>query len=305
MHDQPIDVELPDPGEPPVLDWIDKDLIDADPLYQRPLDVARVETLLAGFSWRSFGALVIVPQTDGRYHVTDGQHRLAAAKRHPKVSLVPAIIVKAEDVPAEAGIFVAVNRNRKNVSALELFFAQLAAGDDTAEAVLQVCQTAGVRIPKHPGAYRPGDSIAVGAIQALLASVGPTRAIAYLRALTDFAPITAMHIKAVEHLMTDPEFRDSLALDDLATAVKSMGKAAETEAKRFAATHCVSTWKGLASTWFQKSRKRRAPPRPVEPAASFTTIVPHAIPSQRNVTKSVMGDPEPGRSALDQRRAAG
>ncbi len=147
----------PDPGEPPVIDWIDKGLISADPLYQRPLDRARVKTILKAFSWRSFGAVVVVQQADGTYHATDGQHRMEAAKLHPKISVVPAVIVKAEDVQVEAGIFVDINKNRKNVSALELFFAQLAAGDQHALSVQQVCKEAGIRIPKNPGDYRPGD----------------------------------------------------------------------------------------------------------------------------------------------------
>lgn len=253
-------VELPDPGEVPVLDWLDPDLIHVDPLYQRPLDESRVDAILKGFSWRSFGALVVVPQDGGNYHVTDGQHRLEAAKRHPSVTHVPAVIVKAEDIQSEAQVFVSINKNRKNVSALELFFAGLAAGDEDALTILQVCQRAGVRIPKFPGSgFKVRECIAVGAIQAVINRRGAMRARQYLEILAnaELAPITATHIKATEFLMTDPEFGGVIEGPDLTATILAMGGAAEAEAKRFAATHCCPVWKGLASTWFQRCRKRR------------------------------------------------
>lgn len=325
---------LPDPGEVPVLDWIDKSLIDADPLYQRPLDTNRVDGILRAFSWRSFGALVIVPAQDGRYHATDGQHRLEAAKRHPRVQFVPAVIVKADDVPAEASIFVEINKNRKNVTPLELFFAQLAAGDDGALAVQQVCQTAGVRIPKHPGNFKANDCVAVNALSNLVAQAGQSRAVDFLGVLVGagFAPIKAEHVKAVHLLLTDGEFCGWIDRDELAKTIKSIGGTVDVEAKRFAATHCTSMWKGIANVWFQKTRKRRAPataspaapaPRPKGVPTDLTgmlrpeiarkaaevavrrTIVPHpSLPTQRNVTASIMGDPPAGRSALDQRKAS-
>ncbi len=343
-----LDETYPDPGEVPVLDWIDKDKISVDPLYQRPLDRGRVDAILQAFSWRAFGALVVVPvrgepwhEVRGFYHVTDGQHRLEAAKLHPNVTVVPAIIVTAEDVQAEAGIFVDINKNRKNVSALELFFAQLAAGEKSAIAVQQMCQEVGIRIPKNPGDYKPRDSIAVAAISSVVAGYfSPTVAKNILKTVAagKFRPITAAQIKAVEHLLTDPEFRDQIQPDDLAALLERDGDMHDSEAKRFAATHKVSTWKGLASVWFQKCRKRRAPadtPRvdfsaqqvggknrhetmdaPVKaiPAHLKSAVRPEiaqraaelaarrAPLPRENVTSSVMGDPPAGRSALDARR---
>jgi hypothetical protein len=257
---EPVTEEFSDPGEVPVLDWIDKNLIDVEPLYQRPRDAARVDQITRNFNWRAFGALVVCPIENGRYHITDGQHRLDGAKDHPKVTHVPCVIVKAEDIPAEAAIFVEINGNRKNVTPLELFFAKLATGDEDAQTVQQVCERAGIRIPKYPShGIRPGDCISVRALHALIDRRGAMRAREYLEALAKarLAPITATHIKAVEHLMTDPEFAGSVHLDDLTATILSMGGSDVVEAKRFAATHNCTTWMGLASTWFQKTKKRR------------------------------------------------
>ena len=231
-------------------------------------------------------------------------------KLHPKVQHVPVVIVKADDIQAEAGIFVDINRVRKNVTGLELFFAQLAADDPRAVAILNLCKQAGIRIPKHPGDYKPGDSVAVGALAAIEAGYAEERALRILAtaAAGKFKPITAAHIKAVEHLLNDPEFRDQIVAEDLAAMLERDGNMHDGEAKRFAATHKVSTWKGLASVWFQKTRKRRAPAQTgirSEPVPErFRTFVPHTVATQRNVTAVVAGDPPPGRSALDQKRAA-
>lgn len=252
---------LPDPGDVPVLDWLDVDTIGVEALYQRPLDMNRVDGIVRTFSWRSFGALVVVPQADGRYNVTDGQHRLEAAKLHPKVTHVPAVIVKADDVQAEAGIFVEINKNRKNVNALDLFFAQLAAGDDDAQTIQQVCQRAGVRIPKYPGDYKPGDTISIAAIQAVIGRRGAMRARQYLEILVQaqFAPITANQIKAVEHVLNDDEFASWVSIEAIAETLKATAGMLEPEAKRFAAAHSVPVWQGLANVLFQKSKKNRAP----------------------------------------------
>ncbi|MGU3399168.1 DUF6551 family protein [Brucellaceae bacterium D45D] len=253
-------IEIKDPGEVPVLDWVDKAAIKADPNYQRPLDQNRVDKILREFSWRSFGAIVVVPQDDGVYHVSDGQHRLEAAKRHPHVSVVPAIIVKADDIQSEATIFVDINKNRKNVSPLELFFAELVAGGEDALTIYQVTQRAGIRIPKNPGGkFKPRDCVAIAALHGLIGRRGAMRARQYLEilAMADLEPISSNHIKAVESLMTDPEYQGTIAGDDLTQTIIDTYGSAESEAKRFAATHNCPAWKGLASVWFQRCRKRR------------------------------------------------
>lgn len=316
--------ELPDPGQVPVLDWIDKALITVDPLYQRPLDTVRAADIARVFSWRSFGALVVVPAGNG-YHVTDGQHRLEAAKFHPKVTHVPAVIVQAETIQTEAGMFVDINKHRKNVSGLELFFAELAAETGNAAETLKAATAAGLRIPKYPGNYKANDTIAVGALQALVSNYTDSKVHTILSTVAagSFRPVAAMQIKAVECLLTDREFAPQIDSEDLATLLRSVGTTLDSEAKRFAATHCRPLWSALANVWFQKCKKRRAPvsasaplvgsrtiqtpaPRPLvrpEIAARAAELAARNAPLPRqNVTSSIFGDPQPGRSALDQRK---
>lgn len=326
---------FPDPGELPVVDWISKDVIDVDPAYQRPEDAARAEKIAHAFSWSKFGAVVVVPskEAEGRYSIIDGQHRAAAAKMHPAVTLLPAVIMPAvKGTAAEATSFIGLNAERKQVNGLELFHAKRAAGDEDVQTVDQVLARAGIAVPRYPSAkYEPRQTIAVGVIQAMIGRRGAMRAREFLEILAkaELAPITGNQVKAIELVMTDDEFAGWIEPDELTSTIASLGEAAETEAKRFAATHCVPAWKGLANVWFQKARKRRTQVKPAAPAPARPkalpsplpglvrtstvqrvssmpgrTVIPHRIASEKNVTASVMGDPPAGRSALDQRKAA-
>ena len=207
-------ISFRDPGEPPVLDWVDKGLIDIDPAYQRQLDEQRVQKILDWFSWSSFGAIVVAPTEGGRFHCTDGQHRLAAAIRHPAVSVVPAVIVPIEGTQAEAGNFVALNVERKNISPLDRHWAELLAGDPEALTVDQVCERAGVKLLRYPGSngrYNENETVAVGSIRSAIDKFGAMRARKILEVIAHagVAPITGNQIAAAALLLTDAEFAEA------------------------------------------------------------------------------------------------
>lgn len=256
------DTEFRDPGEVPALDWLDKTLIDIDVTYQRGLDEARVQKIVDWFTWDNFGAIVVAPAPDGRYHAIDGQHRLEAAKRHPKVSVVPAVIITTSGTAAEAETFVNVNGARKNVSGLEMYWAELAAGDPEAATVKQVAERAGVKLLRYPGSnarYSPGETVAIAALRGLIDRHGAMRAREVLQLLVaaSVAPITAMQIKAAETMVFDPEFADQVEHDAMADALRANAHMFEAEANAFAATHRMAKVKAYASVWFKKCRKKR------------------------------------------------
>ena len=259
MTDEPA---YRDPGEVPVLDWVDKTLIDVDPSYQRPLDEARVQRMVGAFDWRSFGALVLTRGQGDRFHAADGQHRLAAAKRHPKVSLVPAVIVETESTAEDAEVFVGINRDRKNVTPLQLYHAELAAGDEDAMTVSQVCQRAGLTIVKSLGGQtraKPGETVAVAVIRGLIGRRGAMRARQMLEVLAKahLAPVGSIEIRAVEMLLSEPEFKDEVDAEALTGSIEENSAIIEHEARAFAATHRIPIAKAYASVWFRKTRKRR------------------------------------------------
>lgn len=254
--------EYPDPGEVPALDWIDKTLIDIDTTYQRGLDGQRVERIATTFAWDSFGAIVVAPANGGRFHCIDGQHRLEAARRHPKVSVVPAIVIARTGLSAEAETFVNVNGARKNVSALEMFWAEVAAENEDAETVRQVCERAGVRILRYPGSngkYSPRETVAIQALRALADKHGAFKArrILDVVAKADVAPITSVQIKAAELLINEDEYASAIEPEALTDSLRAYWTTLDNEADAFATTHRQPKFKAYAMVWFKKTRKKR------------------------------------------------
>ena len=252
--------EYRDPGDPPVLDWIDVNLIDIDPAYQRGLDDTRVQRILDWFTWDAFGAIVIAPAAEGRYNCTDGQHRLAAARRHPAVSVVPAIIIHAQGTQAEAENFIAINKDRRNISALDRYWAEVAANEPTAIAVSKSCESAGVTVMRHPSqSYGPGETVSISAIRAVVDKRGTTAAQRILAVCADagLAPIKAEHIRAAEFLLTDDEFCHDVEPEALAESMVRNGEEWLIEARAFSATHRMPVGRALASVWFRRTRKKR------------------------------------------------
>ncbi|PKA41596.1 hypothetical protein N2599_13875 [Rhizobium sullae] len=98
-------------------------------------------------------------------------------------------------------------------------------------------------------------------IEALINRRGPkvAREILDVLANAERGPLTATQIKAVELLMTDPEYANLITPDDLTNAIVDLLFTAEDEAKIFAASHKLTFWRALAITWFRKCRKRKHP----------------------------------------------
>jgi hypothetical protein len=161
-----------DIGHRPALEWVDVALIDVDHNYQRDVDGARVEKILAEFRWDHFGAVVLARQANGRFMVTDGQHRVKAGQLHPDVTHVPAIVIGVSGSAAEAENFLRINRDRKAVTTLERYWAALAAGDPIAERVRDVLAAEGCEVAPAAGSFRPHWTFAVTAVQRALERYG-------------------------------------------------------------------------------------------------------------------------------------
>ncbi len=153
-------------GEPPELRFVPLDEITVDASYQRPLKPKRVAQILRDFSWAQFGALMLVEQEERRFTVYDGQHRFEAARRHPRISTVPAVIVRLEQAYEEAAHFLGVNTNRSAISTVEKYWAGIEAGDEAMMRICAVLDDAGCEVvpagTKSPG---PSRTSSVGAIE--------------------------------------------------------------------------------------------------------------------------------------------
>ena len=255
------ELNFPDPGEPPTVDWIDKGQLDVDMTYQRPEDRQRIDRMARTFSWAKFGAIVVVHKDGGRFNIVDGQHRAKAAILHPMVTVLPAVVLTGvASTAAEASSFLGLNGG-KAVSPLQMHFAAVVAGDEDAMTIDQVCQRASVKLLRNPasnGDYGVGETIAIAGLKGLVSRRGVIRARQILEVLVQakLAPITGNHIRAAELLLTDAEFCDEITAEDLTAAIERSDDI-DDEVTAFAKTHRLPAWRALASIWFRRTRKKR------------------------------------------------
>jgi hypothetical protein len=246
--------------------WVSPELLIVDESYQRNLadrSISLIRRIVADWDWRRFKPPVVVETGDG-LEVIDGQHTAIAAASHPSIAEIPVMLVDAAEQADRARAFIGHNRDRISVTATQLHVAAVAAGDPDAVTLQQVCERAGVRVLRVPpgnGAFKPGDTMAVAAIMALINRRGAMRARQLLEVLTKarIAPVPAAGVRAVEMLLCDPEYSGEITADDLTSVIVTMGPQAERDAKIFASAHNVPLWRALAITWFKgrpRGRKR-------------------------------------------------
>ena len=152
-------------GQLPDLRWVHIDKIIVDSSYQRELNMKRVEKIAEGFEWRHFGALVLSQQGHDTYAVTEGQHRLEAARLHPRIDRVPAVVISGMDLKAEAANFVKINTARAAVSTVDRFWAAITAEDESALRLRRVLKSAGCDVVPAQGVKKPNLTNAVTAVE--------------------------------------------------------------------------------------------------------------------------------------------
>lgn len=259
---QPGGADMP---RPTFLDVAPTDLV-VDETYQRGLSGRSIELIrraIGNWNWRAFEPPIVVRAEDGRLHVIDGQHTAIAAASHPGVGTIPVQIVDAPATVDRAVAFVVVNRDRLAITPLQLHHAMVAAGDETALTVDQVCERAKVRIlrmPPRDGRYEIGDCMAIGSVRGLVSrryAIGARRVLGAL-VEAQMAPVSAQAIKAVEALLFDPQYAGQVTGEGIGLTIRGEGQTQlEREANAFGATHGLSNWRALAGVIFRKTPKVR------------------------------------------------
>lgn len=170
-------------GARPDLAWIAVDLIHIDKTYQREADEKSVARIVSDFRWDHFGAVVLAAHDGGRFTVTDGQHRVRAAQLHPEITHVPALVTALSGQAAEADNFLTINRSRRTVSPIEIYWAGLASGDAATIRVRDVLQRAGCTVCANAGDYKAGATMAVSAIARTIERSGELATVAALKTI--------------------------------------------------------------------------------------------------------------------------
>lgn len=256
----------------PICEVVDPTTLYVDPAYQRNVSEKgsrQIRRIIEGFDWAKFKPPICAySECDGRtiLKVLDGQHTAIAAASNPHVPRIPVMIVEAEDTVSQAKAFIGQNTDRLGITALQFHQAAIAAGDEDALTLELVCSRANIKVLKTTNAYTgtgARQTIAIKQLEALISRQGAKLAREILETLANAerGPLTAPQIKAVELLMTDPEYADKINPPDLTEAIVDLLCTAEDEAKLFAVTHKISFWKALAITWFRKCKKRRQVPQ--------------------------------------------
>ena len=137
-------------GSLPVLQYCAPDQLQIDQEYQRSLDAGSSQTLIrriaVHWDWGLCQPLFVARRADGGFYVVDGQHRLAAARLRGDIWQLPCVVSSFATMADEAASFVALNQQRRPLSALDLFKAALAAGDDEAKAIVRALEAAGLTL---------------------------------------------------------------------------------------------------------------------------------------------------------------
>lgn len=163
-------------GAPPKLEWLAIRQLVIDPEYQRDLNRAgrsNVARIARAFDWSKFAPVIVAPAGSDRFAIVDGQHRTTAALL-AGVERVPCSIIDVSRAQ-QAASFAAVNGMVTRISSLQVFTARLAAGDEKALALREVCAAAGVRICRYPvqaSEMKVGWTLAVSEMARLLVAFG-------------------------------------------------------------------------------------------------------------------------------------
>lgn len=249
---------------PPELRLVHPSALTVDEKYQRglsPRSLMLIRKIVAEWDWTAFKPPVTV-EVDGRLEVIDGQHTAIAAITHGGIDLMPILIVQAALYTSRANAFVRHNRDRISVTPTQLHNAMVAAGDDDAVTIAQVCARAGVTILRHPpsmGRFRPGETLSVITIRALVnrRHAKGAREVLEVCVKTGITPVSADTIKAVEHLMFAPEYKGDIDAERITLVLTALADTILSEAKRFAAERKLPLWRALASVIFLNRKKAR------------------------------------------------
>lgn len=158
-------------GNMPALNWCRLDQLHIDDAYQRSIDTPGSQSMIRAiarkWNWDLCQPLFVAKRDDGRMYVVDGQHRLAAARMRGDIDQLPCIVSMTSGSAQEAQLFSEFNRRRRAPSQLDLYFADLAAGEPIAADINCALIAAGLSMSKHTnaGSFKPGQVMNIAGLR--------------------------------------------------------------------------------------------------------------------------------------------
>lgn len=166
-------------GTLPVLQYQPPAALAIDPVYQRSMEnsssQALVRRIAQHWNWDLCQPLVVSRRDGGEMFVIDGQHRLAAAQLRNDISVLPCVVTQFACVADEAASFVHLNQQRRPLTAVDLFKAALASGDQESVAIATAMEAAGLSVAPHSNyiSWKPGMVANISGLQRAWRQHGP------------------------------------------------------------------------------------------------------------------------------------
>lgn len=128
------------------------DQLSVDHTYQREDIVeTKVNRLAANWDWRAYGRIIVAMRPDNSFVIMEGQYRYLAAKKRGDIDSLPCTVFVVDSVAEEADVFLRINQDRKPVTAVEKFRAEIHVGDKAATAIAKMISDAGLKPAKAAG----------------------------------------------------------------------------------------------------------------------------------------------------------
>lgn len=253
------------PTAAPELVWVRPDQLLINSAYQRSLSersMQLIQRIVGHFDWRHLKPPVVTRCGESdTYEVIDGQHTAIAAATHGGIDRLPALLISVQEIEDRARSFLSHNRDRVAMSATQLFFAAVAAGDEDALTIAQVCERAGARILRLPpsnGRFRAGDTMAVSVLRMMVRrrSAMSARIIVETCVKAGATPVTSDLLKSVEELLHGPNYAGEIAAEDL---VSTIMRADEFSARitEMSIAKSMPRWRAQTIVFYQNTRKKR------------------------------------------------
>lgn len=114
---------------------------------QRSLRNRTVDDIAENIDPDKFGIVTVCPVEDGKYHIIDGQHRVAALRKAwGDRQRVPCMVIEADDIEQAAKIWLGINKSRTKPNTFETFLVQVTAQQEPEYTVQQVIDDVGYTV---------------------------------------------------------------------------------------------------------------------------------------------------------------
>lgn len=151
-----------------LFDYVDIDVINVDPAYQRNLNPLRVQRIAEQFDIDVLGVPTLSLRDDGSYWALDGQHRIAGMALAGIRGRIAAHILRDLTPSDEARIYYKTNRHRLNTSAIDAFKARLAFDEPVAVAIKEILDEHELELMGVPSGKMPfGRIMAISEVEQL------------------------------------------------------------------------------------------------------------------------------------------